>query len=536
MQPTRDEVHITPAEWRWVILFSGFLIVVAFLPFLWVAFTGVSGTQWQFMGILNNYLDGATYLSKMLQGVEGNWLIYFRHTPEAHNAIFYSVLYSALGHLARLVNISPIALFHVARIAASLVMYMALYYLGATIWPHKLRSRRIFFVLVAIGSGLGWFYAPLTGETLSPDLAIPEIFPFYSSLMNVHFPLTIACLALLSSILIRVFQPGMKITPDVNNGGLAAGLLSFALSILYPQSLVPLGAAVGGYVLVYSIRKKQLGLRELQWLLVIVLPAVPVAAYYAAIVTYNPVAKGWIAQNITLAPSPVTMIFGLGVPLLIALPGIYYALRHFEQDGDQLALMWLLAIIIVMYLPTNIQRRFSVGLMIPIAYFAARALDGFWFPRVSRAWRYRLLVAVIPLMTLSHIFPLLSNIPLSNGAVPVGPFLERDYAVTFQWLKQNTDANDVILAASDVSVWIPGWVGARVVYGHPFETMNAAIKETQIVNWYRGEDAAICRALLNEYQVKYVIFGPQEKKLGTTSCLNDLTPIFLYDSVTVYAP
>jgi hypothetical protein len=249
------------------------------------------------------------------------------------------------------------------------------------------------------------------------------------------------------------------------------------------------------------------------------------------------VAKGWIEQNITLAPSPLTMIFGLGVPLLIALPGIYHALRDFEQDGDQLVLMWLLAILVVVYLPTNIQRRFTVGLMIPIAYFGTRALDNFWFPRVSRVWRYRLLVAVIPVMTISHIFPLLSNIPLSSDAVPpIGPFLERDYAAVFQWLKENTQPDDVILAVSDVSIWIPGWVGARVVYGHPFETMDADVKDAQVLKWYQGEDAAICRALLNEYQVKYVIVGPEEKKLGTTRCVDDLTPVIAHDSVIVYAP
>src|SRR5215510_3265338 len=125
MQPSRDEVHITPAEWRWVILFSGILILVAFAPFLWVAVSGVTSSQWQFMGILNNYQDGATYLAKMVQGIEGNWLVHFQHTPENHNAILYSTIYTALGHVAGLINLSPIPLYHVARVVASLVMYMA---------------------------------------------------------------------------------------------------------------------------------------------------------------------------------------------------------------------------------------------------------------------------------------------------------------------------------------------------------------------------------------------------------------------------
>ncbi len=488
------------------------------------------------MGFLNNYQDGSTYLSKMLQGVEGSWLIHFQHTPESHNPILIQTIYPVLGHLASVINLSPIALFHVARVVASLIMYMALYYLGATIWPHKLRSRRIFFVLVTVGSGLGWLFAPLTGQTTFPDLAIPEIFPFYSSLMNVHFPLTIACLAIICSVFIGTFRPGMKNDPNLYNGGLIVGLLSFAISLLYPQALVPLGAAVGLYAVLYWIRQKKFTMRELRWLLVLTLPALPMAAYFIAIFAYNPVVAAWNSQNVTLSPPVLVMILGLGIPLFIALPGIYRALRQFEQDGDQFVVIWLIAIVVIMYLPTNIERRFAVGLMIPIAYFATRALEGFWFQRVTGAWRYRLLIAVFPLMTISYIFPLLSNIPLSTDNVPIGPFLQKDYADAFAWLKDNTTTTDIVLAADTVSAWIPGWVGSRVVYGHPYETLDAATKQQQVIDWYSGKDDQSCQALISQYSIRYVVFGPEEANLGKTNCLSSLTPVFNYGSVTVYAP
>ncbi|MBN8618668.1 MAG: hypothetical protein J0L63_07170, partial [Anaerolineae bacterium] len=161
MQSARDTVHITPAEWRWVIFVGGALVLLAFVPFLWVALSGAVGDQWQFMGVLNNYIDGATYISKMMQGFEGSWLVYFRHTSEPHNAIFVQVLYPALGQLARVINVPPIAIFHVARVVASLIMYMAMYYFASTVWPRP-RSRRIFFIIAAIGSGLGWVLLILT--------------------------------------------------------------------------------------------------------------------------------------------------------------------------------------------------------------------------------------------------------------------------------------------------------------------------------------------------------------------------------------
>ncbi|MEO8610811.1 MAG: hypothetical protein ABI690_23140 [Chloroflexota bacterium] len=527
MQASRNSIHITSAEWRWVVIVAVGLTALAFIPFLWVAVSGVSGTDWQFMGVLNNYRDGATYLSKMAQGMEGSWLINFRHTPEDHSAVFIQALYPTLGQLARLVRIPSIALFHAARVVASLIMYLALYHLAASIWT-RLRTRRLFFLLVAFCSGLGWLFS--NGDVTFPDLSIAEMYPFYSSLVNVHFPLSIACLALLTSIFITEFRPGAVGDPGISNGGLIAGLLSFALSLLFPQALVPFGIAIGLYVLIYWYQKRKFTGRELRWLLVLTLPAIPMAAYYVAIVSYNPVIAEWNRQNITPAPSPINFVLGLGVPLLIALPGIYRAVRRFEADGDRLMLLWFVAMVVLMYLPTNIQRRFIAGMMIPLAYFATRALEDFWFHYVNRRWRVRLLVFVIPVMTFTNLLLLVLNLN-----VTVGPFLQHDYAVAFQWLKDRTTSDDVILASEPVSVWVPSWVGTRVVYGHPFETLNAEVKKQQVLDWYDGQTTD-CKMLLTEYHVQYIIDGPEEAALGSTACFNDLNPVFQIGSVSVYAP
>jgi hypothetical protein len=527
MQGSRDSIHITSAEWRWVVIFAVGLTALAFVPFLWVALSGASGTDWQFMGVLNNYRDGATYLSKMAQGMEGSWLINFRHTSETHSPVFIQAIYPALGQLARLVRIPPVALFHAARVVASLIMYLALYHLAASIWT-RLRTRRLFFVLVAFSSGLGWLFS--NGDVTFPDLSIAEMYPFYSSLVNVHFPLSIACLALLTSIFITEFRPGAVGEPGMNNGGLIAGLLSFALSLLFPQALVPFGLAIGLYVLVYWFQKRKITGREMRWIAVVVLPAVPMAAYYVAIVSYNPVVAEWNRQNVTAAPSPINFVLGLGVPLLIALPGIYRALRRFEADGDRLMLLWFAAMIVLAYLPTNIQRRFMAGMMIPLAYFATRALEDFWFRYVNRRSRVRLLVIAIPVMTFTNVLLLVLNLN-----VTVGPFLPHDYAVAFQWLKDRTTSDDVILASEPVSVWVPSWVGTRVVYGHPFETLNAQVKQHQVLDWYDGQTTD-CMTLLTEYHVQYVIVGPEETALGTTSCTSELNPVFQIGSVSVYAP
>ncbi|MBZ0278379.1 MAG: hypothetical protein K8I60_19690 [Anaerolineae bacterium] len=537
---THDPVYITPGEWRWVILVSTGLVLLAFLPFVWVAASGSGGNQWQFMGILNNYRDGATYLAKMIQGSEGNWLTHFLHTPEDHNGAVLQIIYPALGYLARLTTISPIALFHAARVVASLIMYMTLYYLGATIWT-RVRTRRVFLVLVAIGAGFGWLLGPLTGDARFPDLTIPEMFPFYSSAVNVHFPLALASLAIMMSVLIQTFRPGMDESPTINNGGLTVSLLSLALALLYPQALVPLLVALAIYIVLRFWSTRRFSLRELRWGLAVLLPVIPLGVYYALIVSLNPVIQTWNAQNVTPAPPPLILILGLGLPLVMAVPGFWRAIRRFEPDGDQMMLLWLVAILVLLYFPTNIQRRFTAGMMIPLAYFGTRALEDFWFQRMSRPWRYRLAALVVVVMSLSQLLAVFAPVlPLTGGHPEraTGLFLQQDYRAAFDWLSHSVRPDMVVLASPNVSIWLPGWTGARVVYGHPFESMDAAAREKAVIAWYSDPPPEDCDALLHTdtYTVNYVLVGPQEKALGSAACAENLRLIAQLGSVAVYAP
>src|SRR5690606_10761885 len=116
------------------ILVAVALVLVAFAPYALLAVAGINGDEWQFMGILHNSRDGATYLSKMMLGMQGQWLVNFQHTPEPHSGAFLQVIYPMLGQLARLIGTPVLVVFHAVRAVAAIFMYMALYQLAATIW------------------------------------------------------------------------------------------------------------------------------------------------------------------------------------------------------------------------------------------------------------------------------------------------------------------------------------------------------------------------------------------------------------------
>lgn len=531
----RSTTFIASAEWRWLVFVGCGLVLLAFLPLLWVALMGTG--RWQFMGALHNYLDGSTYLSKMVLGFNGDWMVVFQHTPEAHTGAFIQVLYPLLGHLSRVTTISPLVMFHVARVFASLFMYVALYQLGAAIWT-RVRARRVFFLIAALGAGFGWLFAALTQLSIFPDFPLmPESFPFYSTLVNVHFPLTIGSLSLLVGMLITVFRPGAEEDSSLTMSYPLAALLSAALAFLYPQALVPIGGAVALSVIVVFLRDRRVPRLLWTWMLAVILPPIPVLIYILSLVIYNPAMAEWNSQNITPAPPLWAMAVGFGLPLLVALPGILRSIRRFERDGDRFMLLWLVWMLVAVYLPTNIQRRFAVGMMIPIAYFATRAIEDVWLPRIARRWRNLIFAVFVPLVAFSQIFMLfLPVLPVVTGSPEraVGIFLPREYRDAFDWLREHTNPDDVVLASPAVSAWIPAWAYARVVYGHPYETLDAETKLLAVENWYSG--TGDCRELLQSYNVRYVLYGDEERKLGGAPCLSNLNLVARSGDVAIYAP
>lgn len=531
---SRQAVHIIAAEWRWVIIVASGLILLAFAPLVWMALTGTS--EWQFMGALHNYLDGATYLSKIVQGERGLWVTFFQHTSETYPGAFLQGLYPLLGHIARVMSVPAVVIFHVARVFAALFMYISLYQLGAAVWT-KIRARRVFFVIAALGSGLGWLFTPLLQDVSFPDITVPEVYPLYSTFVNVHFPLTIACLALLAGYFVLAFRPGADQDPALDRAVPLIALLSLALAILYPHALIPFGVAAALFGLFDWRDQGKLSPRLVRFGLALVLPALPIAVYYALIITYNPGFAEWNRQNINPAPAPAALLIGLGIPLLLGLPGFIRGITRFERDGDRLVVLWLLAILVVMYLPTGAGRRFAVGMMLPIAYFATRAVEDVWITRINRRVRSYVFALVIPLMAVSQIFVLFLPVALpalsGDPGTAVGVFLEHDYYVAYDWVNQHSSSSDVVLASPVVSAWIPGWAETRVVYGHPYETLNAAVKRQQVLDWYAG--TAECSAILDEYNVRYVLYGPEEVQFGTAPCRDQLNVVAEIGGVTVYA-
>ncbi|MCD4684945.1 MAG: hypothetical protein K8S97_03300 [Anaerolineae bacterium] len=516
MQTLRS-IYVSTAEWRWVIIISGILVALTLVPYAWALASNQSDDGWQFMGMLTNPRDGATYLSKIEQGRAGAWLFELRYTPETHDGAGFHSFYLFLGHAARVTGLSSLVIFHLARVATSFFMYISLYQLGATIWV-RLRPRRLFFTLLAVGSGLGWFLLLFDPNRLAVDMTVPEAFPFYATYTNAHFPMSIACLALIASIYIIVFRRGYNAAPSVENGGLGLILLSVLLALIQPMALMPIGGALMIYVAVRAYLTREFPNHELRWASMLILPAIPFALYDLIVFRFNDVMGVFNEQNYTPSPPPYRYLFGYGLLLIVAIPGLVRAVRRFERDGDQLMLIWIIVNAAGLYAPFNLQRRLALGLIIPLVYFAVRALEDYWFYKVAEKLRGAAMITLIVFLVPTNVFvlgiPLFGAVINSDSGISAGLLVESDYWKTIQWLDDRDEADAVVLAAPNISLWIPAYTEQVVVYGHPFETIHAEKRLEQVEQWYRGQDCDTLFSDEQSFSIRYIIWGPQEQEIA----------------------
>ena len=500
--------------WRWATTWSIVILLLSCVPYLIATLTAPDG--WHFAGILVNPLDGHSYLAKMRQGQGGNWLFHLTYTPEPHEGAFIFTFYLLLGHLAALTVLPPILIFHAARLAAGFFLLQTALRFIVKVAPHP-AEQKLAFVLLLSASGLGWL--GIIFGAFPIDLWVPEAFTPYSLYANPHFPLG---MALMLIILQRVVWPPDR--PGLSSAAISqigwTGLIALILALILPFALLTVWAILALYLIwLYFIRRCLPWTQIWPTLSAGLFPA-PVILYDYWVSSANPILAGWGVQNVTPAPSLLNLGLGYGLIGLLAIGGGWRIIRD-ETNWSETALkpglwlvfMWAVVTILLIYAPFALQRRLITGLHVPVCILAAiglrRGLAQYKFkPRRQR----QLTTAVVTLSALGSIFvwslPLL-NLRQSPNDSPLTAlfFMRQEEIVAFDWLRDHTAPDDVILASPRVGMFVPGQIGARAFYGHPFETVEAGVKQAVAEAFYRGEEVI-------PPTVDFIIYGPSERALA----------------------
>jgi hypothetical protein len=515
-----------------LIMLGGLFILVVTIPYLW-AYQD-TGENYFFGGFLLNPLDGNSYLAKMHQGLQGSWRFHLPYSIEQGDGGYLFVFYLALGHLSRIFDTHIQTVFHLARVTSAFVLVISLWHFYVNVFSNT-KARTIAFGLALFGSGLGWLAASF--GIFSADFWVAEGYPFLAAYANPHFPLGIALMTWL-------LTPGSPGTGHFNQGlsalrrGMVAGA-GFLLAVILPFGVVIASSVLAGLLVWESWTADQgrAGARTLtrmlgekifhsdtgHKLIFLILGGGPILIYQLWVISSDPVLAAWNTQNVTPSPPFWDLLVSYAPILAVALPGAYLAASG--KDGRMSFLLtWALLGLVLMYLPWSLQRRFITGYMIPLSGLAAIGIESlFSKKKILGAAAF---VMIILLMLPTNLMILLGGVQAVNEKAGL-LFLTDDEHQALSWLENNTPGEAVILASPQMGLFIPAYSGRRVLYGHPYETVNAVQRENQVLDYFSGtggEDA----------DADFLFYGPRERGLGEIAPQLDHDLIYEAGGVQIY--
>ena len=186
-----------------------------------------------------------------------------------------------------------------------------------------------------------------------------------------------------------------------------------------------------------------------------------------------------------------------------------------------------------MYLPLGLQRRFMLGLYIPVAGLAALGLEVL---AADRPRRYRFLSgATFFLAGMTNLMIIFAGLQAASSHDPALYLTRAEYRA-IEWVAESTPSDALILASPEMGLFIPAYSGRRVLYGHPFETVDAVRQEAAVARFYSGERSKTqLQNFLVERQVDYVFYGPRERALGLLSLPPAWNAVFQQADVIIFA-
>lgn len=509
-------------------------ITVLYLLGYWL-----SGEEMIFTGLLLNPIDGNSYLAKMYQGYQGEIRFRLPYTPEPGEGTYLFLFYLALGHLARVFHLPLILVFHLARIGGAITMAIVLLQFIRR-WLGDKQTHAFTLSLMLFGSGMGWL--GLFGGLFTMDFWVAEAFPFLAAYSSPHFSLGMAIL-----LSMFIFSEGKdekvwgKRQENLVGQFFLYFLASFLLATMSPFAVILglvllVGLLLISYLIESFVNKPLLSPLQKRETLTrtfgLTLGGLPLLVYDLVIVRVHPMLKGWDSQNVTLTPPLWDLLISFSPALLLAIIGVVVLLRE-KRYSLFFPVFWTLGAFLMAYMPIPLQRRFLFGAYIPIAVLATLGKE---YVGARFYQKQRLLSSVIFCFSvITNIVILLSGLGAILRHDP-RIFLTRSEGKALEWLSLNSPADSLVIASPEMGLFIPAYTGRRVLYGHPFETINAAEQRVYLEQVYSHfpsltEDELLAWDVCDEV---YIFYGEREKLLGEIYETEHVKLVFSYGEVQIF--
>jgi hypothetical protein len=303
------------------------------------------------------------------------------------------------------------------------------------------------------------------------------------------------------------------------------------VGITNPFSLVTLGLIAAAHISLRWLRRRSVDRASLYVILAMAIGGGPLLAYNAFVFSRDPFWGATYGAQNELASAPLpALALSYGALLVFALVGTRRLLA-FRTEGAHLVIVWIVLVTALMYAPVPFQRRFGFGLH-PILALAATIGLAIALERMRRAsqgglsWRWRLIrsASAAALLSTTIVFYLLM---LKSAGMPTddlrtsGAFHRAPVQTAATWLSQHATPDDLVLAETHTANYLSGWLLARVYSAHWVATADFYEKLRVTREFYSTAGPAERDELLDDLGVRYVVYGPRERALG--SSLTDLS-------------
>lgn len=513
--------RLSANEILWATAWALLVLSLTSLPYLLGCY--LSSREMHFGGFVIAVEDGNSYMAKMGQGAQGDWLFHLPYTSEDHDRAILFTFHLLLGKLARLSDLSLVNVYHLARLLCGLLLLWMIYVFISYFVPF-VALRRIAFLLVCFSSGLGWLLITLGLLSDIPiDFLLPEAFTF---LLIYAFP----HLALARTLMLGTFV--LTLTAFRHNRflwAILAGIACFLVGLIVPFYVGVAYIVLGSYLLALLWKRRQVPWRELGLTASVAFISAPVLLYNGYVFWTNPIFRVWAEQNLILSPHPLHYVSGYAIVALLAIGGIGYVLRRSESERLFLV-SWVLVVPLLLYIPFNLQRRLIEGFQIPLCILAGLGLARYVLPAVTRSGLTRSLtrfqrytrpklrrfvtIAIILLTIPSNLLLVATSLIQVSGLSPP-IFHEGMELEAMDWLATHTRPSDIVLSSYKVGNYIPARSGNRVFLGHGPETIHVEEKENIVRQFFQAQGSDTYRKeILRRYSIAYLFYGPAERALG----------------------
>ena len=505
-------MKITKKEWTYVTLVAIIAVLLINIPLIVGKLT--EGPNEVFTGIPVHVTDANSHLHLILQVKEGAILTTNKFTQEEVPALLFNPYHLVLGWTAFVFDADVVAIYNIFNIIFALGFFFILYYFISEFIKDK-TTRLIALVISAFASGLAFWWSiviNITGYNFgSAEMWVTDMNVF-TSLGIPHFVLSMSLLLLVFLFAYRSFEK-----KDIKNA-VYAGLIGLLLTLIHIFDTVTFAVILTAYFVVRQIKKKW-NWKEFRSLAIIGAITLPGVIYYAWVFVFNPAYSEWNSLNQVLTPRLVGMISGFGIALFLSLVYIYLKRKQIFSKKLIVAdflVVWLVANFILIYIPSNVQVRFSLGMFIPMCMLSAFVINENVVPYIKKNWLRTATVTLIILIMSATTFYIISvrlnNLHLNESSEYGNvKYLSKAEYETLEWIDDNIPNDAIIFAPHHISNYIPAITGNKIYSGHWAQTIDFSKKYALVNKAYNeglfpeffGVDYVIWYEEINEKEIIY---------------------------------